>query len=164
MSLVKIEDYQGDLISKTVLETLDIIGLTAKLSINGYHIYIFGVYGDMPKGLIEDTPSSHTIIIERNKYLPTIDYESFKKIENDPLKLDEIIEDQEKSNLDFLDDDNKEISHIISYDKDGYVWYKHKLSFNSNKMIVETYDSYIKRMFESIADYVIGSFEDMEKS
>lgn len=163
MALVEMKDYNGDLIAKTVQETLDMIGITNKLNINGYHISIFGKYGDMPKGMLEDTPSSHVILIERNKYIDKTDYKTFKRISSNVDDIVDILNEQEEFNIDFIDDNNKEVSHEISHDSNGYLWYKHKVKFDCNKTVLETYESYVKRMFESIADYVIASFESMEE-
>ena len=162
MALVKSKDYNGNLIAKTVLEALEMIGVVNKLNINGYHISIIGSYNNTSKDIIDDTPSVNTVIIDRNKFIKNCNKAEFKEIKSDINNIDAILSEQEEYNLDFIDSNNKEITHEISHDQLNYLWYKHKIEFTFSKSILETNDTYIKRIFEDIADYVISTFEYME--
>ena len=161
MALVKIEDYQGDLVSKTIMDTLEIVGIENALNTRGYHISVLPLPSDIVNGMIDDTSSKHLVIIERNKYIATMSPKEFRQLENSNDLIDNIIDSQDVFNADFDDNEGKEIMHEISHDESGYVWYKHKVSFNTEKSVLETYDGYVNRVFASIADYTVETFDRM---
>ncbi len=162
MALVNISDFNGDIVTNTVMESLELIGVINKLNINGYHLYISGVHDKTPKGKVDDTPSKHIITIDRNKFIKKVTKSEFNRLKDSIDDIVNIIEDQENFNLDFWDENNKQIRHEISHDNSGYIWYKHEVKFEVEKSILETTESYVKRIFKDIADYVISTFEYME--
>lgn len=160
MSLISIKDYTGSEIAKAAMEALDMVGIVNKLNINGYHISIDGIQSKTPKGMIEDMPAKHKVIIDRNKFVREADKEQFELL-NITDALDEELQEQEKFNLDFEDTGNKVITHQFSFDSNSYIWYKHKVEFEVDRGILETQEAYVKRLFEEIANYVVESFESM---
>ena len=174
MSLIKIEEYNGSEIANTAIEALTQVGIINKLNSYGYHLAIEGIQKPTPKGMIDDTPSSHKIQIERNKFIE----KCFTK-PKDKIRLIEGSEEYIKymenphSNkslmvcmpfdIDFQIKDGYEIVHEVSKDAESNLWYKHSVEFYINQLAVEPVEAYLKRLFEEVANYVIDTFEQMSK-
>lgn len=174
MSLIKIEEYNGSEIGNAAIEALTQIGVISKLNSYGYHLAIEGIQKPTPKGMIDDTPSSHKIQIERNKFIE----KCFSK-PKDKIKLiegsDSYVKYMENPksnrslmmcmpfNIDFQIKDGYEITHEISKDAESNLWYKHSVEFYINQLAVEPVEGYLKRLFEEVANYVIDAFELMNK-
>lgn len=161
MALVEVKDYTGDLIAKTVMEALEMIGIVNKLNINGYHLSILGITGDIPVGMADDTPSKHIITIDRNKFIRNCNKRDFKKVESDIGEIETILNDQDIFNVDFEDTDDRVVTHEISQDSMNYMWYKHMVQWEASRSVLENEKGYIERIFKNIADYVIETFESM---
>lgn len=65
MSLVKIKDFKGSLVAKEALENINYLGINSILASYGYSIDVTPVMESTPKGMIEDSPNSHMLEIER---------------------------------------------------------------------------------------------------
>lgn len=161
MSLIDIKEYRGSEIGIAVMEALEMIGIVHKLNINGYHLSIDGVHGITPKGMIEDTPDNHKITIERHKFIGNKNKNNMKHILRDNDKIDEILSQQEQFNIDFDERANYEITHQVKEDSNGDIWYNHRVEFEIGKTVLQTTESYVKGLFETVTDYVVNSFESM---
>lgn len=161
MGLVKVEDYRGSEIGNAVMDALDIIGIVYKLNINGYHLSVSGVTMATPDGMLNDTPDNHRIVIERYKHIGNKHDTGIKGVTKKPSIAYDVVSEQEKFNIDFDESENYEITHGIKEDPDGSVWYNHRVEFEVQKLAIEAEEVYVKRLFETIADYVVRSFESM---
>lgn len=161
MSLIKIEDYSGSEIAKAVMEALDMVGVVNKLNINGYMIEIEGIQDKTPKGMIDDTPNKHKVTIKRDKWLGEFSISEFDSMTTS--RVDEIMDMQDKNNLDFEDNiKDCEVTHRFSFENNKDIWYRHSVEIQLDKSILETDESYLKRIFNTVANYVVGTFESME--
>lgn len=159
MGLIKFSDYTGSEVAKAAMEALEMVGVINKLNINGYHLSIDGIQEKTPKGMINDTPRNHEVIIERNKFVCSMNKKEFSKLTSS--ELDNMLNEQSKLSIDFLGKTGVSIIHNISRDASNYVWYKHQVKFQVEQSLLETLESYVKRLFETTANYVIDSFESM---
>lgn len=162
MSLIKFEEYTGSLVAQAVAEALEMIGIINKLNINGYTVSISGVQEPTPKGMIEDTPTKHEVVIERSMFVQSASKGEFKKINEDTEKLRRILEQQECVDINFATTKGERVYRGISRDNSGYVWYKHRVDFRVDQLAIETPENYVKRLFELIANYVIAAFEQVQ--
>lgn len=161
--LVKIEEYDGDFISQSVLEALEIIGLVNKLNTLGYHINVEPIHQKTPKGMIEDTPSNHKVIIDRNKFIDKMTPSQFrKKVRTEDYKDKVCVEQSELYDIPFKDKDGVSIRQDVTVDGTNYVWYKHSIELKYKREVIQDIASYIKDIFEKTADYVIQSIDDMQ--
>lgn len=157
--LVKLEEYEGDFISQSVMEILETLGLINALNIRGYHITVEPIHQVTPKGMVEDTPSNHKVIIERNKFIENMTPSKFRKANANGSYSAKVIKDQSDLDINFLEKNNATIKHEVTVDANSYVWYKHSLEIVYNRPAMENLDSYIKRIFEKTADYLIESID-----
>lgn len=158
----KVSKYVRSEIAITAMEALEMIGIVNKLNINGYHISIDGLRTGMHEAMTDDTPSNHEVTIERNKFIKSLNKKQFNSLSD--KDLNDMLAEQSKMDIDFIQKDNVSIIHNISHDSSNYVWYKHKVTFNIEQLVLETLESYVKRVFEETANYVIESFETMQNS
>ena len=161
MGLIEIKEFTGSEIGKAAMEALEMIGVVNKLNLSGYHITIEGIQGKTPKGMIDDTPSKHKVIFERDKCIGTLSKSEYKKIMDCEEQANALLNEQRQQNINFSQANNATIADGISRDVSGYMWYKHKVELNINSSALETTEGYVKRLFEETANYVINAFESM---
>ena len=75
-----------------------------------------------------------------------------------------MVTEQDQFNLNFDNTENCKVIHDISREPSGYVFYKHKVDMRIDKPLVETDENYMKRVFETVANYVISTLEKMEEA
>lgn len=157
--LVKIEEYDGDFISQSVMEILETVGFVNSLNIRGYHLSIDPVHKPTPKGMIEDTPSEHKITIERNKFIENMTPTQFRKKDRNGEYSEKVKNDQQILDIAFKEADNINIVREVTVDGSSYVWYKHKVELSYTRPVMEEVESYIKRVFKATADYLVDSVD-----
>lgn len=158
MAFVDKAEFKGSVISECVIDALEYSGILEVINLAGYHLSVDGVCDTDDSGKINDEPGVHQIEIRRSKYVGKMTYTEFKRyVESDLGKAAK----KKNSELDLkFEPIGTEFSNTgeLTHDKaTNNVWYDHIVKFYINKEIVESTDGYIKRLFESLADYILKS-------
>lgn len=104
MGLIKFSNYTGSKISTESMFNITYCGLAEYAMSYGYHINVEPIHSKTPKGMIDDSPDAHEIVLTRNKYIDENSKEA-------TLGDEKIIEIESK--------DNFKIAYLFGYNVDN---------------------------------------------
>lgn len=152
MSLVKIKDFNGSLVAKEAIENINYLGVSSILASYGYSVDVVPIMEATPKGMIEDSPNSHMLEIEREVLIEN---------KHNDLADDEIF------NIYCVGNTIKPKFIVGSFtattqnvwsntDENGVEtkWYKYKISINIKRKENESNSDYAMRISEIAFKYV----------
>lgn len=65
MALVNIGDYSGTIIENAVMDIVEELGFLNLVNKRGYILYVRGIQGETPDGMVDDEPESHRIELHK---------------------------------------------------------------------------------------------------
>lgn len=146
MSLINIKDYEGSLVALEAMQNMFQIDLIIYLKSFGYGINIFPIMESTPKGMIEDSPNSHEIVIDRRIFIPEhVDKQKeFDELSASNLKVKKIIG---------YESSNKTELHID--EKTKTTWFVNEIKIKINRHKNESNSEYALRIAQMVTNHLI---------